>query len=352
MKGRTTMFLQHINRRAAAMTVAAVAAVALLAGCSSSGGSTGGSTAASGGSKNYKITFVPKSLGNGYFKASDAGGSAAVKAIGGTYAEVAPAAASPTGQVSFIQTLTQQRVGGIVLAADDPQAACTALNAAMKAGVKVVTFDSDTNCRDMFINQVTPEGIAKSLVDLTAKALDSKGTVAIESGGPNATNLNLWIKDIKAYMATTYPNMKIVTTVYGNDDAQQSLDAAKGLLQKYPTLDGIIAPDTVAVASAARYLSTSSLKGKVYLTGLGLPSEMRSYIKDGTVKQFALWDPTNLGYLAAYATKALIDGDITGKQGDSFTAGKLGKFTVGADNTVILGPPTVFDSSNIDKYDF
>jgi rhamnose transport system substrate-binding protein len=79
---------------------------------------------------------------------------------------------------------------------------------------------------------------------------------------------------------------------------------------------------------------------------------MRSYVKDGTVKQFALWDPSHLGYLAAYAAKALIDGTITGKTGDTFTAGKLGKYTVGADNTVILGPPTVFDASNIDNYTF
>jgi rhamnose transport system substrate-binding protein len=320
----------------------------MLAGCASSGGTSSSDS----GSKNYKIAFVPKSLGNNYFKASDSGGSDAIKKFGGSYQEVAPATASPTGQVSFVQTLTQQRVGGIVLAADDPQAACTALNAAIKAGVKVVTFDSDTNCRDLFINQATPQGVAKSLVDLTGKALKGKGTVAIESGGPNATNLNLWIKYIKSDMASSFPGITIVTTVYGNDDAQQSLDAATGLMQKYPNLSGIIAPDTVAVAGAARYLSTSQYKGKVYLTGLGLPSEMRSYIKDGTVTQFALWDPSNLGYLAAYADKALIDGTITGKKGDTFTAGKLGKYTVGADKTVILGPPTVFDSSNIDKYTF
>ncbi|HEX4444273.1 MAG TPA: rhamnose ABC transporter substrate-binding protein [Galbitalea sp.] len=344
------MFLRNMlprKRRVVLGALAAVAAVAVLAGCASSTGKSSGS-----GSKNYKIAFVPKSLGNNYFKASDSGGSTAVKKFGGSYQEVAPATASPTGQVSFVQTLTQQRVGGIVLAADDPQAACTALNAAMKAGVKVVTFDSDTNCRSLFVNQVTPKGIAKSLVNLTGKALNGKGTVAIESGGPNATNLNLWIKYIKSYMASLYPGITIVTTVYGNDDAQQSLDAATGLLQKYPSLNGIIAPDTVAVAAAARYLSTSQYKGKVYLTGLGLPSEMRSYIKDGTVTQFALWDPSNLGYLAAYADKALIDGTITGKKGDTFTAGKLGKYTVGAHQTVILGPPTVFDKSNIDNYNF
>jgi rhamnose transport system substrate-binding protein len=344
------MFLRNVlprNRRVAGIALAAVATIALLAGCSAPG-----STSGSGGSKNYKITFVPKTLGNGYFKASDEGGSAAIKKFGGTYAEVAPATATPTAQVPFVQTLTQQRVGSIVLAADDPQAACTALNAAIKAGIKVVSFDSDTNCRDVFVNQATPQGVAKALVDVTAKALNGKGTVAIESGGPNATNLNTWIKYIKQYLASDYPGITLVDTVYGNDDAQQSLDAATGLMQKYPQLNGIIAPDTIAVAGAARYLSTSQYKGKVYLTGLGLPSEMRSYIKDGTVKEFVLWDPTNLGYLAAYTAKALIDGTITGKTGDTFTAGKLGKYKVGEKNTVVLGPPTVFNSANIDKFSF
>lgn len=43
---------------------------------------------------------------------------------------------------------------------------------------------------------------------------------------------------------------------------------------------------------------------------------------------------------------------ITGAQGQSFTAGKLGKFTIGADHTVLLGPPFVFSKSNIANFNF
>ena len=60
----------------------------------------------------------------------------------------------------------------------------------------------------------------------------------------------------------------------------------------------------------------------------------------------------DLGYLAAYAGKALADGTITGKEGDSFTAGKLGDYKVGADSTVLLGDPFVFEKSNIDDFNF
>jgi rhamnose transport system substrate-binding protein len=70
------------------------------------------------------------------------------------------------------------------------------------------------------------------------------------------------------------------------------------------------------------------------------------------VTAFALWDPSELGYLAGYAAAALASGRITGAEGEKFTAGKLGERTVGAKGEVILGPPTRFDAGNIDKFDF
>jgi rhamnose transport system substrate-binding protein len=108
----------------------------------------------------------------------------------------------------------------------------------------------------------------------------------------------------------------------------------------------------VGVAAAARYLDSSKYKGKVELTGLGTPNQMRKFVKDGTVTAFELWDPGKLGQLAGFAAAALASGQITGQQGDTFKAGSLGKRTVGAGGEVVLGPPTVFDKSNIDKFNF
>ena len=58
--------------------------------------------------------------------------------------------------------------------------------------------------------------------------------------------------------------------------------------------------------------------------GLGTPNQMREFVKDGTVKEFALWSPADLGYLAAYAAAQLASGNIQGKEGETFSAGKLG----------------------------
>jgi len=53
-----------------------------------------------------------------------------------------------------------------------------------------------------------------------------------------------------------------------------------------------------------------------------------------------------------YAGLALVAGTITGAEGDSFAAGDLGTLKVGADNTVIVGPPTEFNAANIDNFNF
>ncbi len=341
------------QRRLAALASVTLVATMGLSACGNNDTSSNGGSSGSGGGKTT-VTFLPKNLGNPYFDTSDAGGKKAVDEFGGTYAEVGPDTATPDAQVPFINTAAQQGVKALVISADDPKAICNAIGTAQSAGTKIVTFDSDTSpsCRDLFINQATSEGIAKTEVDQVAKQIGDSGEIAILSAAANATNQNAWIDLMKKDLAADHPNIKLVDVVYGNDDDQTSFDKTAALLQAHPDLKGIISPTTVGIAAAARYLSTSQHKGKVALTGLGTPNQMREYVKDGTVTSFALWNPEDLGYLAAYAAKALVDGDITGKTGDKFKAGKLGSFTVGDGATVLLGDPFVFDKSNIDQFKF
>ena len=117
-------------------------------------------------------------------------------------------------------------------------------------------------------------------------------------------------------------------------------------------MKGIISPTTVGVASAARAVQDANKIGQVIVTGLGTPNAMRDYVKSGAAPQFALWNPADLGYLSIHTLNAISSGQITGQPGDTFTAGKLGEYTVNQDGTVLLGKPTVFNNDNIDQFDF
>jgi len=333
---------------------AVAASVALVASGCASGNNAG---TGAGGEGDLSITFIPKQLNNPYTDVVLGGGKDGATAAGFTGVEVVgPLEASASSQVSFINAETQAGTNVIVIAANDPDAVGPALEEARAAGAKIVAFDSDTNpkYRDVFISQVVAKDVALIQVKLISEQIGGSGEIAILSATANATNQNEWIKFIEDELASNpdYANITLVSKVYGDDDDTKSFQEAQGLMQAYPNLKGIISPTTVGIAATARYLSTSNYKGKVALTGLGLPNEMRPFVKDGTVTAFALWDPAQLGYVAAFAGKALADGTITGAEGDTFTAGDLGERTVGTDGLVIVGPPTTFTADNIDDYDF
>jgi rhamnose transport system substrate-binding protein len=347
----------------------AVTSVTLAACGSSGGGSTaapsasatsGSSSSSAGGSgalkKGLKIFVIPKNLGNSYFTTSDSvksgGALAAIQQLGSTGSETSGTAATPASQIPAIQAAITKGANALVVSATDPTALCPTLKSAMAKGIPVVTYDSDApTCRSLFINQASTAQIGTSEVDLLAKEIHSSGQIAIVSATASAPNQNAWIGFMKTELKK-FPKMKLVTTVYGNDDPTTATQVTQGLLQHYPDLKGIISPTTVGILAAAQVVDTPAHRGKIIVTGLGTPDSLKKYVADGTVPAFELWNPADLGYLAGYAAVELASKAITGATGDSFTAGKLGKYTVGAGNTVLLGPPFVFNKANISKFNF
>jgi rhamnose transport system substrate-binding protein len=348
-------------RRAAWLAVPLLIVSPVLAACSSSSSGPAAASsspaAASGGLKTgLKVFVIPKNLGNSYFTTADSvnsgGALAALAALGESGTETSGTADTPSSQIPAIQAAISRGANALVISATDPTALCPTLNAAMKRGIAVVTYDSDApGCRSLFINQASAQALGDSEVDLLAKQIGDSGQIAVVSASADDTNQNTWISYMRQELKN-YPKMSLVSVVYGNDDTATSTQVTQGLLEQYPNLKGIISPTTVGIAAAAAVLDTSKYRGKIALTGLGTPDEMKKYVADGTVKTFELWNPASLGYLAAYAAVEFASGKISGAQGQTFSAGKLGSFTIGAGHTVLLGPPFVFTSANINNFNF
>jgi rhamnose transport system substrate-binding protein len=302
-----------------------------------------------------KTVSIPKQLGNPYEEFEHSGVDEALQELGGSNRISGPTDAGASSQIPIINAAVQQDPDAIIIAGNDPDAVAPALKQADQRDVKVVAMDSDVapDARSVFINQVTTQQVGENQVESIGKQIDYKGEIAILSATANATNQNAWIDVMKETLKDPkYKGMKLVKVAYGDDDDQKSFQETQGLLQAYPNLKGIISPTTVGVAAAARYLSTSPQKGKVKLTGLGFPNQMREFIKDGTVDEFQLWVPKDVGYLAGQAAAALVAGRITGEEGETFEAGRLGEYTIGANGEIVLGPLTTFNADNIDDFDF
>jgi rhamnose transport system substrate-binding protein len=303
--------------------------------------------------------FIFKNTGNPYGEKQMEGFEEGIVEQGGEAILRAPDQPTAEAQIQIVDQLVAQQVTSISITGNDFDALEPVLSRAMDDGIPVLSADSAVNpdSRMVHINQADSEMIGRTLIQAAYDMADGAGDIAILSATSQASNQNLWIEWMRTELEENpdkYADLELVRVAYGDDLRDKSVSETEALLQSYPDLEVIIAPTTVGIAAAGRVITDRDLIGEVYVTGLGLPSEMAEYIQNGATPYMFLWNPIDVGYLTAYAATALASGDITGAVGETFSAGRLGDFEVvesGDGGTqVLLGAPFRFDADNIDEW--
>jgi len=300
------------------------------------------------------VGFLPKLDTDPYFQVARQGAEEAQGEIGGKVVQQAPSQATAEAQIGFINNLVSQKVGVIAIAGNDANAVAPALRRAAQQGVRVVSYDSDvaTDARALFMNQVSFDSLAEMMLQSMGQLINYEGDFAILSSTPTATNQNTWIAFMKKRLEEPkYAKMKLIQIAYGQESEQINQQQALALVQAFPTLKGIIIPAGIGLPAAARALDQAGLLSKVKVTGLAPASLIKKYIKDGSVQDI-WWKPYDLGYLTFYAAQALAQCKLTGKEGETFKAGRLGDYKVGPKGEVILGPALIVTPENVDQFKF
>ncbi len=317
------------------------------------GGSPSGSPDRMG--KALKVVDVPKLIGIGYFNATAKGMQEAAAELGNMDVTTdGPTEANIDDQITFIDNFITQGVDGILFAANDPVAIAPVLKKALSRGINVVGYDanSEPDARQWFVNQAEFNGIAKSMIDAMADEIGKDGKFAIVTSTFTTPNQARWIAEMEAYAAQCYPNMEWLETVEAQEDNALSFNQATTLINKHgDDLDGLFGMTSVATPASAEAVTQSGLCGEVAIVGLATPNAMKPYVGSNCVKSVVLWNPVDLGYAATHVLRAVADGKL--KPGaTSVSAGKLGDLQVINGSEILLGAPFVFNSSNINDFDF
>jgi rhamnose transport system substrate-binding protein len=333
---------------AAAMTASLFATMATLAGCGEK------KTETKAASDKIRIAMVVKNLGNGFFDAAHEGAKEAAAQLGNVEViYTGPTTPSAEGQIEIINSLISQKVDAIVISANDPNAIVPIAKKAMARGIKVLSFDSGLaqEGRLMQLNPSNAQLIGEKQIQMASSAIGGAGDIAILSASAQATNQNIWIGVMKEVLAKPeFARLKLVSTVYGDDQSDKSYREAVGLLRSNPNLKAIISPSTVGINAAAKAVVDEKMVGKVYVTGLGLPSEMAGHVKSGAVKEFAIWNPIDLGYAATYAAYEFVKADPNAKAGGTLTLGRMGAVAIDAKGEAALAAPFTYNKENVDKF--
>jgi rhamnose transport system substrate-binding protein len=301
------------------------------------------------------VGIVPKLDTDPYFQVAKGGAEEAATEMGGTVIQAAPNQATAEAQIEFINAMIAQKVGVIAIAGNDANAVAPALKRAVEEGIRVISYDSDVaaDARQVFVNQVKGESLAEMMLVSMHDLIGGEGQFAILSSTPTATNQNAWIEIMKGMIANdpTYSKMELVQVAYGEESEQVNQQQALALAQAFPELKGIIVPAGIGLPAAARALEEAGLIDRVKLTGLAPATLMKKYIDAGQAQDI-WWNVTDLGYLTYYAAQAVAMCKITGAEGETFTAGRLGDYTIGVAGEVVLGPADIVTPENVNEFKF
>ena len=306
-----------------------------------------------------KIVYIGKNTGNPYFDSITGGFKDACAAKGCEFEFVAPATAEATSQIPIIEAQIQRGVNVIGIAPNSPDALNQVLADAKAKGILVLTVNGDITgneqYRDATILPVNFDIVGRDQVEMVGSLIGYEGEIAILSATTEAPDQNKWIVGMNETLKSDpkYAKMSLVATVYGDDQPEKSTTEMEALLANFPNLKGVIAPTTVGIAAAAQVVQSRGLAETVKVTGLGLPSEMRDFVKDGTVTAFQLWSPYNEGWLAVHFALGLLDGSIKNEVGATFEVPNLGTITINDKNSMnTQAELTTFYAANIDDFSF
>jgi rhamnose transport system substrate-binding protein len=306
--------------------------------------------------------FLPKFMGNLVFDEANQGAEEAKTELqaGGRHSYVGPTADnSVAGQIEIVTNAPTQGAKALMISNNSGDQIAPAAEAARRAGLTVVTWDSpipSAQGEQVFIAQVDFDETGVVMADMALDILGADGgKFAVLSASPDAANQNAWIAALReALKDPKYASLELLDVVYGNDQSEDSYNQALALVSKYPDMELIMAPTTIGIVAASKAMQDEGLCDKVKVSGLGLPSEMVEYTKNGCAPVFALWSFVDLGYLTYYATYLLATGQMEAAEGVQFEAGRMGTYTIEKDPTrenglrVLMGPFTKYTIDNVE----
>lgn len=310
----------------ASFVVVAMSASLLLAGCGSAKVATETSTAAvsnaatapsapasADAGKKLTIALIPK-VAVPFFDDCNTGGKTAADALGVDYQWIAPQDTQGSTQVKIIEDLIAKHVDGIGISVNEPKSVEDVIKKAIAAGIKVITFDSDSpnSGRSMYIG-TSNKAAGKTMGDAMAKAIGAKGKVVIITGQLGAVNLNDRISGVKEAIAAN-SGISLSDLQGTDDDLAKAVSTTENVFRSKPDIAGIFGVSQVGGPAISKVLNEqefSKFKGKVQVFAFDDLADTIAGIKDGSISAMMVQRPVTMGKLTVEHLVSQIKGEET-----------------------------------------
>ncbi len=315
--------------------------VIFLGGCSNGGPAesteqgTAESTAESAEepADNLKVVMVPKFSGINYFTSGKEGAELACQDLGITdFSYVGTTTADVQGQAQILQNLIPQKPDVVAAAIMDKDALLPALKKLREQGSIVITWDDDAapGGQDLFCNMASFKVQAQAILENAIECNpDGRKIIWVSPSPTNASfigkidAINWCIENIDRYK-----DFEIIDTLYTNDDPEKGYSMALSAMQAHPDLSGFISGSGMTNPAMNKAIADSGNIGKVYCTGFAIPDAMVEYVDEGVVKEYSLWSPKMLGYMATWIGSQVAKGELELADGVTVDIPRIGERTI------------------------
>jgi ribose transport system substrate-binding protein len=196
----------------------------------------------------------------------------------------------------------------IITAPVDKDQMVAPLQAAVDAGIKVITVDTFLGDGDYsakgkvnfplsYIGSDNEEG-GRISADGLAKAIGGKGIVYINSTNPNVSSVEAREKGFAEEMKAKYPGITVLGPDYNLDDQNKAEQQTAAILQQHPDLAGVFGTNVFSAGGAGTAVANAGLTGKVQVVAYDATLQAMDLMSKGTVSLVLAQKPFDMGYLA------------------------------------------------------
>ena len=159
----------------------------------------------------------------------------------------APQRGDIADQIRIVEDMITRGIDGLALCPTDPKALEPLIARAMKEGIPVVAFGTDSPGSTRLTYIGTDQlAAAAHAADLLAGLMGKKGNVIISQCLPTQKDQQQRVDGFKARLKEAYTDMKIIDVRTGQGNAERTLANIENMLEAHSDIGGIYGTDAAA----------------------------------------------------------------------------------------------------------
>lgn len=255
------------------------------------------------------IGLAISTLNNPFFVDLEAGAKAKAQELGATLVTLDSQDDSAT-EMSNVEDLINQGVDLILINPTDSDAVKSAVEAANKAGIPVITLDRSANGGEV-VSHIASDNVAggKLAGEYIVELLGGKGNVVELEGVPGASAARERGEGFNAAIAES--DIKVVAKQTANFDRAEGLTVMENILQAQPEIDAVFAHNDEMALGALEAIKASGRD--IIVVGFDATDDAKAAVESGKMAATVEQLPKEIGSLGVETAIKLLKGETVEK---------------------------------------